>query len=213
MNFYIYGHYRNDTGELFYIGKGTSKRAWSKHGRNSYWHNIVKKHDYFVEILHDDLSEEKAFSKEKELIKSLSPCANIASGGIGGNTWSKLPKSQKEELTKAASLRAQDSNGGIAKAAELRKGQTKKTNDGLMRMATHHSISNSGKGNPMYGRSFWNEKNKQEIDVIKQQISKTLKNTYKNNPRKYKIVECPYCKKSGGQSNMTRYHFNNCRKK
>lgn len=27
------------------------------------------------------------------------------------------------------------------------------------------------------------------------------------------IVMCPHCKKEGGQNNMTKYHFNNCKKK
>lgn len=32
-------------------------------------------------------------------------------------------------------------------------------------------------------------------------------------PVKYKIVECPYCGLIGSGSNMTRYHFNNCKHK
>ncbi len=62
MNFYVYGHYRKDTGDLFYVGKGTADRAWSKHGRNSHWLNIVEKHDYIIKILQDNLPEETAFN-------------------------------------------------------------------------------------------------------------------------------------------------------
>ena len=29
---------------------------------------------------------------------------------------------------------------------------------------------------------------------------------------KHKLVTCPHCSLSGGQSNMTRYHFDNCKK-
>jgi hypothetical protein len=28
--FYVYAHIRSDTGTVFYIGKGSQKRAWSK---------------------------------------------------------------------------------------------------------------------------------------------------------------------------------------
>ncbi len=213
MDFYVYGHYRKDNGDLFYIGKGIVNRAWSKHGRNSYWHNIVRKHDYLVEILHDSLFEKDAFNKEKELIKSLSPCANIALGGSGGDTWSKLPESQKKKLINDAYLRSQDPNGGVVKATKLRRGQTKETDDGLRRMAEYHRKRFLGPGNPRYGKTFWIDKSEEEIIDIKSRISKTLKETYKKNPRKYKTVKCPHCNNIGAQTGMTRYHFDNCKKK
>lgn len=93
MDFYVYRHIRRDTGEVFYIGKGFKNRAYSFLNRNPYWHNIVNKCGFDVEI------------------------------------------------------------------------------------------------------------------------SKTLKSSYKKNPRKYRITTCPHCGKSGGQPNMTRYHFDNCKRK
>lgn len=84
-NAYVYGHYKATTGEPFYIGKGTGKRAWSKNGRNEYWNRVVNKHGYIVKILHENLSEEEAFNKEKELIKEigLHKLVNIQEGGQG----------------------------------------------------------------------------------------------------------------------------------
>jgi hypothetical protein len=67
-NFYIYGHYTADTNELFYIGKGKETRAESSESRNKFWHNVVKKHGLIVKILYENLSEDIAFVKEKELI-------------------------------------------------------------------------------------------------------------------------------------------------
>tara|TARA_R110002126_G_scaffold172712_1_gene321496 strand:- start:1155 stop:1646 length:492 start_codon:yes stop_codon:yes gene_type:complete len=43
--YYVYGHYTKDSGELFYIGVGTGHRLNHK-GRNRYWKNIVAKHGY-----------------------------------------------------------------------------------------------------------------------------------------------------------------------
>lgn len=81
---YVYGHYKADTDELFYIGKGTGKRAWSNGNRNTYWHNVVNKHGYTVRILENGLTDEDAFSKEIELINEhKSTLVNIAEGGIG----------------------------------------------------------------------------------------------------------------------------------
>jgi hypothetical protein len=82
---YVYGHYRKDTKELFYVGKGTGKRAWSERHRNRYWKNVVNKHGFNVKILHDNLTDEEAFNKEKELIAEvgLENLTNMLDGGQG----------------------------------------------------------------------------------------------------------------------------------
>jgi len=65
----VYQHIRKDTNQIFYIGIGkTSKRAFTTKGRNKLWNNIVKKTNYNIEIIYDNLSWEDACLKEKELI-------------------------------------------------------------------------------------------------------------------------------------------------
>lgn len=63
--FYVYAHCDlND--KIFYIGKGTKKRAWSK-VRHSLWSRYVEKHlnnDYKIVILVDNLKEEEAEFQE-----------------------------------------------------------------------------------------------------------------------------------------------------
>lgn len=50
--FLVYQHLRKDTGAIFYVGKGTPRRAVSSVGRNKHWKSIVKKSDGFlVEIV------------------------------------------------------------------------------------------------------------------------------------------------------------------
>jgi hypothetical protein len=82
---YIYGHYRESDGKLFYIGKGIGNRAWDKKRRNRYWFRVVNKHGLVVKIIEDNLTEEQAFSKEKQLIAEigLENLANITEGGEG----------------------------------------------------------------------------------------------------------------------------------
>lgn len=213
LKFYIYVHFRLDNNYVFYVGKGSRSRAWSKHNRNEYWHNIVSKYGYRVEIIECGLSEEQAFSKEIDLIKSINPVANLTLGGEGGDTFSKLSESNRQQLIEAARTRAQDPNGGVAKAAKLRIGKTKSNDLGLQKMAEHNSFRFSGEGNPMHGKSYWNTKTEKEKLKLKEQISQSLKLSYKLNPRKYKITMCPFCGKSGAQTSMTRYHFNNCKSK
>lgn len=87
--YYVYLH-KKLNGEVFYIGKGKGKRAYSKHNRNPYWENVVKKHGFVAEIVLADLQEWYAFELEKDLISYYGlkseggTLVNIVPGG-GGN--------------------------------------------------------------------------------------------------------------------------------
>lgn len=66
----VYSHIRLDNNTVFYIGMCNDKRrAYSKKSRNNYWHNIVKKAGYSVEILHENIEIEIAREIEIKLIK------------------------------------------------------------------------------------------------------------------------------------------------
>ena len=86
-NCYVYGHYTADTDELFYVGKGTRRRAWSKSGRSEHWNNKVNKHGLVVKILEEELTDEAAYQRENELITEYrlagKKLVNICEGGIG----------------------------------------------------------------------------------------------------------------------------------
>ena len=69
-SFYVYAHYRLDTMEPFYIGKGKGVRK-DILGRNTIHDNISKKHGHAVVILYDNLTEEEAFFYEREVIEDL----------------------------------------------------------------------------------------------------------------------------------------------
>jgi hypothetical protein len=87
----VYQHRRNDTNEIFYVGIGrNNKRPHSKSRRNIIWKNIVNKHGYTVEILHEDLSFDECKEIERELIsihgrKDLGTgiLCNLTDGGDG----------------------------------------------------------------------------------------------------------------------------------
>jgi len=90
--FYIYGHYKEDTNELFYIGKGKGARAIRIAGRSIHWKNIVLKHGCIIKMLASDLTEEEAFTLEKQLIKQYGridnytgSLINLTDGGEGGS--------------------------------------------------------------------------------------------------------------------------------
>jgi hypothetical protein len=84
--FYTYFHTRNDTGAVFYVGKGKGRRAYDT-TRNKYWRSIYEKCGRTVNFSMTNLSETEAFEHEKYLIahyKSMGVIlANFTNGGEG----------------------------------------------------------------------------------------------------------------------------------
>lgn len=87
MSYITYAHYKPN-GDIFYIGKGTTSRAYSKQGRNIVWKRTVEKYKSFdVKILCEWPTEDEAFQHEILLIDCFRDMgvqlANIAKGGMG----------------------------------------------------------------------------------------------------------------------------------
>jgi hypothetical protein len=72
--YFIYLHRRNDTGEVFYVGKGTRthkrqyERAYITDKRSAFWSAIVAKAGYSIELVVDCFVEAYAFEMERSLI-------------------------------------------------------------------------------------------------------------------------------------------------
>lgn len=102
--FYVYVHRRADTGEVFYIGKGSGRRAWATQYRTDYWRRVKDKYGIVIEILEWFEKEEDAFRHETALIAlhRAAGCriCNITNGGEGasGNV---MPESAKVAISKA----------------------------------------------------------------------------------------------------------------
>jgi hypothetical protein len=67
-DFYVYLHRKATTGEVFYVGKGKTRRAYDRFGRSKWWQRTVAKHGLIVEICDRNLQEWYAFERESELI-------------------------------------------------------------------------------------------------------------------------------------------------
>ena len=65
--YYVYAHAKPDA-TIFYVGKGTKRRAWSMHGRSTHWARTVAKYGHLVVILVDGLSEFQAVEEEAACI-------------------------------------------------------------------------------------------------------------------------------------------------
>ncbi len=85
--FYTYAHFKADTREIFYIGKGRGNRANSSSGRSKFWMSVANKHGFTVEVLSFWECELDAFAHEKFLIGALRSIGvrlcNMTDGGEG----------------------------------------------------------------------------------------------------------------------------------
>ena len=103
--FYLYEHTRPDTGMVFYVGKGSIRRAYSKHRRNAHWKNIVAKAGGFsVKEVFSSPDEELVFLAEEERIDQLKRLgfnlANKTEGGEGPSGY-RHTEEAKRKITEA----------------------------------------------------------------------------------------------------------------
>lgn len=98
------------------------------------------------------------------------------------------------------------------------------TEEAKRKMSESHKGKNTGKDNPMYGRPWYEGRSEEEIQRWKDNLSKAGKGRIMSEEHKKKIgeahkgrkktiVTCPHCGRSGGNSNMKRYHFDHCKNK
>ena len=124
--FYVYIHRRATDGQPFYVGKGKGKRARSKRDRSDWWHFVVKKYGYQVEIVASGLQEWYACELERELISLYGrrdlgdgPLVNLTDGGDG------VVRLAPETLERIAAAKrgVSRSPATIAKVAEANRGR------------------------------------------------------------------------------------------
>lgn len=84
--FYVYLHKRKSDGAVFYVGKGTGRRAYRTAGRSEWWHRVASKHGFKVEIIFFG-TEADCFDVERAKIalfrSSGEPIVNASDGGDG----------------------------------------------------------------------------------------------------------------------------------
>jgi hypothetical protein len=108
--YYVYVHKDRATGAVFYVGKGSGKRAWDASKRSQAWidRTALLADGWEVEIVAEDLSELEAFGLEAELVTKYGGAkyedgtlANLVPGG---------------EATLSARLKISFNDGGWSQA-------------------------------------------------------------------------------------------------
>ena len=163
--FYVYEHMRNDTGEIFYVGKGKNGRAYSSHGRNKYWYRVVKKANGFtVRLLTPLIDEELSFLVEIERINQLKRIGkrltNLTDGGEGVSGIKKSPE-LLEKLSKA--FLGNQYRKGIPNSPEQRKRHSEAMKGRVFSEEHRKNLSEAQTGKP---GKFTGNKHK-EATIIK----------------------------------------------
>lgn len=182
MSFYTYMHTRNDTNEVFYIGKGTGDRMYWKYGRNRHWTNIVQKHGFTPHVLAYWNNEEECFAHEKFIISCMKDMGiklvNLSDGG-DGPSGRKVTDEQRKKMSDAAKRKYK--NGFVhpkpmlgTKASEKTKQKMREAHakrDCSMPIETRQKVSASSLGKKgtlgMLNKKHSNETKKKISDAMK----------------------------------------------
>jgi len=155
----VYQHRLPNKGDVFYIGIGKAKkRAFSKSNRNKFWHNVVNKYGYEVEVLVENISWEVACKIEKELIEKYGrrctdqgPLVNMTEGGEGVSGYT---HTQETKIRMSKNRNIESSLRNLQKAKEVNTGKRKL--DEFETRYIHQTLNKFGwiKGATMLGASF-----------------------------------------------------------
>ena len=188
--YYTYAYLRSKdsktakAGTPYYIGKGKNNRAFTKHKGISIPNDKSK-----IIFLETNLSNIGALALERRMIRwfgrkdiGTGILLNRTDGGDGGNGMSRSPCSPETKLKIS-----------ITETGKKESDETKLLKS-ISRTGLKHSTETLAK---MKGKTRTDEQNA------------ATSARQKGVPKE--VVDCPHCPKSGGISNMKRYHFDNCK--
>ena len=197
--YYVYAYVRED-GSPYYIGKGKDRRAYQPHKRRNGADMLPIDISHII-VLHQNLSESRAFELEKSLIleygrKDLGTgiLRNMTEGGEGNR---KFGFSHSEE----AKQKMSEAKIGKTHSESHKKAQSESQ---LRRWENYDSSERDKKiSESLTGRVIGCNKKKSES--AKKRTTQAW--TGKKRPTK----TCPHCQKIGADYLMTRWHFDNCK--
>jgi hypothetical protein len=154
-NFYVYEHIRNDTGAVFYVGKGSAKRAKHNANRSVYWNRVVNKAGGFtINYPVKNVDEELSLLAEMELIDKYRKLGvqlvNVSAGGEGTTGW--IPT---DETKRKIGLANKTTPKAIGEAHGMY--GKKHTEESLAKMRASQKARDWENFHPMRGKQHSNE--------------------------------------------------------
>ena len=153
--FYVYEHIRNDTGAVFYVGKGSAKRAKHKVNRGTYWNRVVNKAGGFtINYPVKNVNEELSLLAEMELIDQYRKLGvqlvNVSAGGEGATGWIPTEETRRKIglANKTTPKASGESHGMYGK---------KHTAESLDKMKASQNARQWGEKHPFYGKHHSDE--------------------------------------------------------
>lgn len=213
IGFYVYAYIRSKNshtakeGTPYYIGKGTGVRPWERHNK------IPIPNDSHIVIVEQNLTLVGSLALERELIRwygrkdlGTGILHNKTDGGDGssGMKWSDAKKAEHSKRLKGINQgvkRGPQSPELIAKRIGPRIGKPQSAESNQKR----REAMTGKKLGPQSADHLAKRIGKKQSDKTRE--LKSIIMTGKTQP----LSTCPYCNKSGGASNMKRYHFTNCK--
>lgn len=174
-NFCIYFHVNPIKQEIFYVGIGNKKRPCDRSGRTEWWKDTVKKYDYEVIIIYENLTWEEACELEIKYIKQigrrdkgLGTLVNLTDGGDKSAIGYKHTKEWKD-------------NASIFQSTRKRLPHSKETKCkmSLKKLGIKHSVTH--KKNMSKPRSETAKKNMKKSEETKLKMRKPRSEETKRN--------------------------------
>lgn len=141
--FYVYEYYIIETGEIFYVGKGTRSRYKELRNRGKYFLSIYNKYKCAVRKIAENITNAEAIKLEIDRIAELKAInqakANLTNGGDGFSSGLLNPTHRRNHKgTNNVFYGKSHTNETKQRISDARKGKGGK----------------SGSDNPMYGKGF-----------------------------------------------------------
>lgn len=239
--YYVYAYLRNKdsktakAGTPYYIGKGKDFRYKARHGRTP-----VPSDDNYLIFVESNLTEIGALAIERRLIKwygrknnNTGILLNRTDGGDGAcNVANKKAHNKGKPMSEAAKKHLSKINTGKQhtqktkdKISKLQKGRDGKPhtdctkekikNKRALQIISHSvetrekmRLAQSGKVKSIEHRENLS-KSKLGIPWSVNRSRSSITKGIPTGPRP--TITCPHCGKTGGNNNMTRWHFTNCK--